>query len=212
MKFRLPLRLNVRQGLTRFAQRWFKWVALALAVFLATTSVVVLNTTPTVAQQKVVEKVTLTYGPQRLSIPVSDLEMFATTGERSNVVNFIINVTDQEPELFRNVLTTQIPANLGILDDSLNFILGELVLYEIGQVIHPPSRRLVIEALRASIVNSASDDSQVSLLEVIQNFPAQELIIEGRQLNKAYGQVRFLVEGVETGVQFLRDELGDLIC
>nr|WP_234488671.1 alpha/beta hydrolase [Oxynema sp. CENA135] len=185
---------------------------MALAVFLATTSVVVLNTTPTVAQQKVVEKVTLTYGPQRLSIPVSDLEMFATTGERSNVVDFIISVTDQEPELFRNVLTTQIPANLGILDDSLNFILGELVLYEIGQVIHPPSRRLVIEALRASIVNSASDDSQVSLLEVIQNFPAQELIIEGRQLNKAYGQVRFLVEGVETGVQFLRDELGDLIC
>lgn len=198
--------------LTNFKKRWFKFLALGMAVFLASTSVVFFNTNTTVAQEPVVQKVVLTYGPQRIAIPINDLTTFANTGKASNVVRFIINVADQDPELFRNILTTQIPANLAILDDSLNFILGELVLYEIGQVIHPPSRKKVIEALRASIINSASDDREVSLLEVIRNYPAQELIVEGRQLNQAYGQVRFLVQGVEKGVNFLKAELGDLIC
>jgi hypothetical protein len=189
-------------------QKWVKFVALALAVFITTLSLVVFNPNPAVATKKVV----LTYGPQTLPIPVSELVTFARTGEASRVLRFLTGVADVDRDAFRTLLTREIPANVRFLDRALNFIGGELFLYEIGQVIYPPSRRKEIEALRSSIVLSAADDRSVSLLEVIEKYPAQELYIDARQINKAYGEVEFLVEGAMESIMFLRETLADLIC
>jgi hypothetical protein len=158
------------------------------------------------------KKVVLTYGPQTLPIPVSELVTFARTGEASRVLRFLTGVADVDRDAFRTLLTREIPANVRFLDRALNFIGGELFLYEIGQVIYPPSRRKEIEALRSSIVLSAADDRSVSLLEVIEKYPAQELYIDARQINKAYGEVEFLVEGAMESIMFLRETLADLIC
>lgn len=210
MKFPSPLGF-LQSNFKRFTvltKRWFRLLALGMAAFLATISLVLFNGSSSLATQKVI----LTYGPQQLAIPMNDLVNFAQTGRASRVLRFISAVSGQNTADFRNVLTQQVPANVKLLDKSLNFIVGELFLYEIGQVLHTSSRLGNIEALRSSLVLSASDDKKVSLLEVIQKYPTPELYIDARKLNKAYDQVQFLVDGAEKSIFFVKDALGDLIC
>lgn len=213
MKFPFSFLSRVANQLKNLPQRFYKFVALGMAVCLATTSLVLIQSPQTVVAQPVVQKVTLTYGPQQLSIPIQDLQMFAETGEASKMIRFIAGFVDDDREVFRNVLTQKVPApNPLFLNDAMDFLAGELFLYEIGQVIHTPSRKNVIEALRASIGLSVLDDREISLLEVIEKYPAQELFIDVLQLSKASRYVTFLVNGAQEGLMFMRETLGDLIC
>jgi hypothetical protein len=211
MKFPLSFLQGVANKLRTLPQRFYKFIALGMAVCLATTSLVFIQSPQAVVAQPVVQKVTLTYGPQQISIPIEELETFAETGEASKVIRFITVFVDRE--LFRTALTQKIPApNPLFLNDAMDFLVGELFLFEIGQVIHTPSRKNVIEALRASIGLSVLDDREISLLEVIEKYPAQELFIDAKKLNKASQYVNFLVNGAEEGIMFMRETLGDLIC
>ena len=204
MKFRFQSIINFIQR----PKKWFRFASLSLAVFLATVSMVVFANTGTAAAKKVV----LYYGPQQLPLSVEELEEFADTGEASKTIRFLTSIAGQDRDAFRTVLTQNIPANPQTLDNTLNFIVGELFLYEIGQTIHTPSRRKVIEALRSTLVLSAADDRKISLLEIIQKYPAQELYINTRTLLKAYGQVSFLVDGARKGAAFVQESLADIIC
>ncbi|MCT7959537.1 alpha/beta hydrolase [Laspinema sp. D1] len=195
-------------SLSQLPKKWVKFIALSLVVFLTSLSFVVFTPSPATASQVVV----LTYGPQRIAIPMSELVQFGETGEASRVIRFLTGIADVDRDLFRTVLTQEIPANLRVLDRTLNFIVGELFLYEISQAIYPPSRRKGIEGLRSSLVLSAADDSRLSLLEILQKYPAQRVEIDARKINKTYGQVEFLVEGAEKALQFVRETVGDIIC
>lgn len=217
MKFPFSFLQRVANKFKNLPQRFYKFVALGMAVCLATTSLVFIQSPQTVAQQTVaqtvVQKVTLTYGPQQISIPMEELETFAATGEASKVIGFIAGFVSDDQEVFRTALTQKVPApNPLFLNKAMDFLVGELFLYEIGQVIHTPSRKNVIEALRASIGLSVLDDREISLLEVIEKYPAQELFIDAKKLNKASQYVNFLVSGAEEGLMFMRETLGDFIC
>ncbi|MBD2544270.1 MULTISPECIES: alpha/beta hydrolase [Planktothricoides] len=212
MKFPFSFLKRVANKLRNLPQRLYKFVALGMAVCLVTTSLVFIQSPQTVAQT-VVQQVTLTYGPQKLTIPMSELETFAETGEASKVIRFISGFVSDDTEMFRTALTQKVTAPSPMfLNQAMDFIVGELFLFEIGQVIHTPSRKNVIEALRSSIGLSVLDDRQVSLLEVIEKYPAQELFIDAKKLNQASKYITFLVNGAEKGLMFVRETLGDLIC
>lgn len=212
MKFPFSFLQRVANKLRTLPQRLYKFVALGMAVCLVTTSLVFIQSPQTTAQT-VVQQVTLTYGPQKLTIPMSELETFAETGRASKVIRFISGFVTDDTEVFRTALTRKVPApNPMFLNQAMDFIVGELFLFEIGQVIHTPSRKNVIEALRSAIGLSVLDDRQVSLLEVIKKYPAQELFIDARKLSKASQYMTFLVNGAEQGLMFVRETLGDLIC
>ena len=219
MKFPFNFLQRVANKFQNLPQRFYKFVALGMAVCLATTSLVFIQSPQTVAQQTVaqadtvVEKVTLTYGPQQLSIPMEELQTFAETGEASKVIKFIAGFVGDDQEIFRTALTEKVtvPDPL-FLNKAMDFIVGELFLYEIGQAIYTPSRQKVIEALRSSIGLSVLDNREISLLEVIERYPAQELFIDAKKLNKASQYVRFLARGAEEGLMFMRETLGDFIC
>jgi hypothetical protein len=143
---------------------------------------------------------------------MTELVQFGETGEASRVIQFLTGIVNVDRDLFRTVLTQEIPASVRILDRSLNFIVGELFLYEISQAIYPPSGRKGIEGLRASLVLSAADDGRLSLLELLQKYPSQRVEIDANKLNQTYGQVQFLVEGAEKAAKFVRETFGDIIC
>lgn len=213
MKFPFSFLQRVADKLRALPQRLYKFVALGMAVCLVTTSLVFIHHPQTVVAQTVVQQVTLTYGPQRVTIPMSELETFAETGEATRVIRFISRFVSDDTEMFRTALTRKIPApNPLFLNKAMDFIVGELFLFEIGQVIHTPSRKNVIEALRSSIGLSVLDDREISLLEVIEKYPAQELFVDARKLNQASKYMTFLVSGAEQGLMFVRETLADLIC
>lgn len=137
------------------------------------------------------ERVVLKYRVFRESIAVEDLAKFARTGETSPDLRVNLALARQDPQKIRQSLTNTIAVDPILLDRILNNAVGEVLLDEIGKTVHPPSRQANRQALRAAIILSARD-RQLSLLEILQNYPTTDVEVEGDRLEVVYNQLRRL--------------------
>jgi hypothetical protein len=142
------------------------------------------------------EEIIITYGSLSQSLQVKDLTTFAQTGEMSSSIRFLVDIAKQNPEQLGQILTQELGVGLVFLSDILNSSPGEYALSEVGQVIQTKSRRANVESLRGALVTSATDN-QVSLLEFLQNYPTQQIYVDGDQLFHKVNTVRSLVNQVD---------------
>ncbi len=140
------------------------------------------------------QRVVFTYGILRESVSVDDLTTFAQTGKASSSLSSFLDETRQNPETVRNTLTREVKVSPVTLDRTLNSRIGGYLLDQIGYSIHPSSNLANRQALRGALVLSANGDNQVSLIEVIQNYPTPEVIVEGQRLARTYNQLSILAE------------------
>jgi Alpha/beta hydrolase of unknown function (DUF1400) len=138
------------------------------------------------------ETVVLRYNIFERSVSVADLTTFAETGKRSRDLRAYIRASKQEPAKIRQTLTDQVDVNVTTLDRVLNSPIGDLALEQISQYIHTSSRRADKEAMRAALVLSASEDNNISIIEVVQNYPTQEVYVDGERLAETYAQLSLL--------------------
>lgn len=138
------------------------------------------------------EQVVLKYRVFRESISVKELSTFAETGELSTSLRINFALAQQDPKKVRQYLTEPVKVNLVLLDRVLNSPVGNVVLDQVSQVVHTPSRRADRQALRSALILSASSDSNISLIETIQNYPTSEVEVDGDRLETAYRQLRQL--------------------
>jgi hypothetical protein len=143
------------------------------------------------------ETVVLEYKIFRESIAVDELSTFARTGKLSNSLRINLALARKEPRVIRQYLTTPVKVSSVFLDQVLNSPVGNIILDELSQVIHTPSRRADRQALRSALVLSAVSDGQVTLIEVIENYPTQNVEVDGERLESAYRQLRRLQTGLE---------------
>ncbi|MGK7876255.1 MAG: alpha/beta hydrolase [Xenococcaceae cyanobacterium] len=162
------------------------------------------------------EEIILTYGPFAQSVAVKDLETFAETGQMSPSIRFLVNITNQDPEEVRKALTQELGVGMVFLSDVLNTLPGEYLLFEAGQIVHTKSRRANIQSLRGALVLSAYGDDKISLLEVFQNYPTQQMYIDGKTLantaSKVIGFIDRAEERLEVPLAIFKDFLESLIC
>lgn len=137
------------------------------------------------------EQVVLKYRIFRQSLSVRELTTFAQTGELSSSLRVNLALARQDPQKIRQYLTTTMKTDPILLDRVLNSSVGEVLLDEISQTIHTPSRQADRQALRAAIALSARD-RQLSLLEILQNYPTTVVEVNGDRLESAYTQLRYL--------------------
>jgi hypothetical protein len=133
------------------------------------------------------ERVVLRYGILRESVPVADLTRFAETGDRSALEGY--GISDNDSEQIRTALTQQVQIDPVWVDRGLNNPIGNVLLDEISQSIQTPTGDASRQALRSALVLSASDDSKISLLEVIQKYPTPEVQVDAKRLSKSYNQL-----------------------
>ncbi len=146
------------------------------------------------------ENVLLKYRVFRESISVQELTNFAETGELSTSLRVNLALAKQDPKPIRQYLTESVAVNPILLDRILNSPVGNIVLDQISEAIHTPSRKADRQALRAALTLSASSDrngntansNNISLIEIIQNYPTAEVEVEGEVLERAYRQLRQL--------------------
>jgi hypothetical protein len=153
------------------------------------------------------EKVVLKYSIFRIPISVSELETFVATGEMSLKMKVLLGKARENPESLRQTLSKPIKVSPNFLDRNLNSLPGEFVLDKVGKIIHTPSGEANREALTSALILSAEEDNRVTLLEVMQNYPTEEIHVEGEKLIEAYSKIAGLVETVDG----LRDRLENVI-
>ncbi|WP_035985857.1 alpha/beta hydrolase [Leptolyngbya sp. KIOST-1] len=155
------------------------------AIALASLGLGTLTANPALAAQRV----RLNYRGFSRTVPVSLLEMLANTGESTGVLGGLLNQAGQDPNELRSVLTRPLAADPVVLDRALNSRPGEWVLDYLGQSIHTGAGTANRQALRAALVLSASDDGQITLLELLQNYPTEEVVLEGDNIQAAYNRL-----------------------
>ncbi|MEL6221173.1 MAG: alpha/beta hydrolase [Cyanobacteria bacterium J06627_8] len=192
--------------------RFSSLLSLGTVVFASLSASVLFDATRVEAAERIV----LTYGPFERYLVVDELQTLAETGEASTGIQFVANISGQEVSAIQNVFTQEVRLELGFLDRTLNSLPGEYALFQVGTVIHTPSRRANIQAIRAAFVLSASDDDYVSLLEVVENYPTQDVYLDGRQLLRNVRTVNNFVGGVEERlspqIAIAQEILEGLIC
>jgi Alpha/beta hydrolase of unknown function (DUF1400) len=158
------------------------------ALFLIISTCIILFTFPAFAAERVVLK----YRTFRESISVEALSTFANTGKITTILPVDITVSEKKSTAIRRYLTEPVKVNAIVLDRVLNSPVGNVILDQLSQVIHTPSRKADRQALRSALVLSATKDGQITLLEVIQNYPTSEVEVEGDRLESAYNTLRRL--------------------
>ncbi|MDZ8087734.1 MAG: alpha/beta hydrolase [Nostoc sp. DedQUE12b] len=166
----------------------FNFLGMRHALILVGSICLLFLSTPAFAAERVVLK----YGIFRESLSVEELSTFAQTGELSRSLRVNLALARQDPKAIRQYLTKPVKVNLVFLDRVLNSQIGNIILAQISQVISTPSQRANRQALRAALVLSASQDRQVSLIEIIKNYPTNEVEVDGDRLERAYRQLRRL--------------------
>ena len=164
------------------------FLSLRRALVLIATASILLSSTSAIAAERVVLK----YRIFRDSISVEELSTFVDTGELSKSLRIKLALVRQDPKLFRRYLTQPVKVNPVLLDRLLNSRIGNVLLDEISQAVHTPSGRADRQALRSALIISASGDRQLTLIEILKNYPTSDVEVEGDQLENTYRQLRRL--------------------
>jgi hypothetical protein len=150
------------------------------------------------------ENVVLRYGIFERSVSVADLTNFAETGKRSRDLRAYIRASKQDPAKIRQTLTDKVDVNVTTVDRVLNSPVGDVALNQLSQYIYTSSRTADKEALRAAIVLSASEDNNISIMEIVQNYPTQEMYLDGERLSETYAQISVLRGGLDNLIERIR--------
>ena len=151
-------------------------------ISLGMTAITVMDTPMAVAAEEVI----FYYGVASQSVSVEELENFAFLDKKSPALKFLFDFSQQNPQMARYVLNQEFPMEATWLANLLNSTPGTLVLKETGKVIHPKSKSANVEALRGTLIQSASDDNRVSLLEFLQNYPTQQVYVDGTVFSQPF--------------------------
>jgi hypothetical protein len=170
-------------------QHWMLyWVA---GIGLALSSALTENSAAIASQQ-----IVLKYKIFQRSLPVQDLTTLSETGGVSKKLQYYIDKTHQDPEKVRQTLTQNVEIDPVTLDRVLNSPAGDALLDQLSKYIYTPSHRDDRQALRAALSLSASNDRQINLLEIMQNYPTPRVYLDGERLLDAYQDLKSVQEQV----------------
>lgn len=170
-----------------------KKILFRYGLFLAGCGNILLSTLPAEASEQVI----MNYHIFQRSVWVSELATFADTGELSNQLEAYMDTAKLDPDNLRRTLTTPVPVDLIFLDRVLNSPMGEAILDRLSLAVHTPSHQASRQALRSALILSASDDSQITLMETIEKYPTQQVYVEGERLQDAYNQLTSLARPIQ---------------
>lgn len=159
-------------------------------------------------------EVVFRYGIFRRRLAVAELTDFAKTGEESRVLKKYLQMTNSDSESIRQILNRPVDMDRNTLSTALNNPAANLLLDELGHIIQTPNNEIKEnrEALRESVLTSASKDNQFTLLEVIQNYPDEEIHLDVKRAIKTYNTISKFqkpAEGVAGQINQVRQILKD---
>ncbi len=131
------------------------------------------------------EKIRLVYGMFNCSLSVKTLETYATTGEITDEFKFYAKFLDDNTLIqLRHWLQKKFYRDRVIIYRYTKSNEGEELLQEIGSVVSTHSQRNGFYAIRGAIILAAGEGESWTILDVIDEFPGENLQINTKELFK----------------------------
>ncbi|MGF1498507.1 MAG: C45 family autoproteolytic acyltransferase/hydrolase [Elainellaceae cyanobacterium] len=134
----------------------------------------------------------IAFGPLQESVSLAELTTFVETGKLPAGWGFYLSIARVNPEDLRAALAQEVSVDFRFLDETLNSLLGEYALYQVGQIVHTRTRLTNIQALRSTLVLSAVEDNKITFLEFLGNYPTPQLYFDGAKLASLGQQIKRL--------------------
>jgi Alpha/beta hydrolase of unknown function (DUF1400) len=162
------------------------------------------------------ENIVLTYGIFNETISVESLKTLVETGETTATLDFLFDIMDITPKTASNVLQQDIEVSVRFIDDVLYSLPGEFALFQMGQIFHNRGRVASIQALRSALTLSASEDSNLTLLEFFEKYPNPDLYVDGALLADVASEASEFVEktgrSLAVPIAIIKDLLNSVVC
>ncbi|MEB3195210.1 MAG: alpha/beta hydrolase [Cyanobacteriota bacterium] len=125
------------------------------------------------------ERVVLITGAFRRSIPISEFETLASTGQGTGLLGDLLRLGKQNPKTVGKLLNEKVSLPVPLVSRLLNTRIGEAVLDRVAVIVHPTrSRGDGIPALRAAVVlGIAEGNGQLSAMGFLRAYPTQEMAV-----------------------------------
>lgn len=174
----------------------------ALAIGLGAASILLLPS----ARVEALEEVNLTYGGVELeTIPVSDLEEFATTGTASDEIQSLLDSAGIERTTAQAALSRELEVDGELLTRISQTFIGETLLKQVGTAIsRPGSQNESWRDLRTALSAAIADD-KLSTLEVLQNFEGASVTIDTQQVGRVAADVQRNIRDIQALMELLRN-------
>jgi hypothetical protein len=190
----------------QFRMIWKRALSLGLAMVLAVTAAATINCDSAMA----VDRIILMYGNSRETISIGDLRRFVREGTEPAEFRTRLGIIDRDIEALRFALGQEIPVSQDFLRRILNSTIGQFVLTRLEPVLGIEVEQNVTQVVDA-FVSAASNDS-FTLLELLENYPQQQLTVSGPLLEEAYNRISFLATDVLQIAQVVQTYLSDVVC
>ena len=153
--------------------------------FICAVGVGLLSVFGNIQSAKAADKVRLVYGPFKCSLSVSSLKTYAETGEITPEFKpYTKFLNKRSLSQLRHWLQKDFDRDVVGIHDYTHSPQGEKLLQEIGTVITTHSQRNGFYAIRAALIQAATESDDWTIIDVIQQFPTENMQINTQQLFK----------------------------
>lgn len=188
--------------LRRWSVRWLLGLSIAL-VSLGTGSAA-----------HAAKRVVLTFDQTQVRVPLSVLEIYARTGIATDQLSEFLGVSPEVQTQARRALTHEVELSDRLFRQTLRGRTGEFVLSRLEQVLRTEgrSRSRSAQPLRDTLIAAYQDDNRISLLEMLQKYPEDEVHVDVRGLQQTYNDVASLVDRFGPFFDLIRGSVQNQIC
>lgn len=154
------------------------------------------------------ETVTFKYNDLEFGVSTPELRVFAETGEITSPL--IRLASRQYPEIAdkaRLVLTQDVALEGKVEKEISSTIIGSAVLEQLDKLLDDASGEDNTEPIQSAILAAYADDQTVSLVEIIEEYPADDIVVNLSNLEQVYSETLTLIERVRPALGVLQDVL-----
>lgn len=184
-----------------------KLSVLGTSVFLAVSASLAFN-----SRASAIETVTLVFNESRTSVPFSDFRRFVETGETQlpTLQRFLGRIPNTSQAL-RTVMTREIAISRPFSERNFDNPIADFLLYQLSNALTPISVPDNLQPLRSALVASYRNNQTISIFEVMENYPIDELVVQLPRVERTYNRVSSLVQRIPAALQ-ANEFLFNLVC
>jgi hypothetical protein len=156
------------------------------------------------------ERVVLMSGAFRRSIPITDFETLAATGQPAGLLGDLLRLGRQNPRQLSKMLNEKIALPIPLVSRLLHTRIGDAVLERVSVIVHPSrSPQDGVPALRSAVVMGIADgNGALTPLGFLKAYPTREMAVNVPQLltlaqkaNSISDLIRFFSESPLDGLR-----------